>query len=359
MIRNQEQQAAQALVREIKDLAEQDAKRMRFMEVCGTHTMAIHAAGLKSLFPENISLVSGPGCPVCVTEKRFIDHAILLAQKYDATVVTFGDLVRVPGSTGSLASWRSEGGSVRVVYSPLDSIEVALSQAPRPAIFLGVGFETTIPTVAATLKAALAKGVENLFVLPAFKTIHQPLKILAEQQDLDGFLLPGHVSAIVGSDCYRYLSEDFGKPGVIAGFDPLDILLAVRDLVRMTLKKSPAILNDYQRVVRPQGNPVARQIIDEVFEPADASWRGLGIIPGSGLAFREIFAKFDAAARFPVQVPESKDDPRCLCAAILTGSRTPDRCGLFGKECTPEEPVGPCMVSSEGTCAAYYKYGAV
>lgn len=355
---NEERRTAQTLAREIKKMAGRHSGPMRFMEVCGTHTMAIHAAGLKSLFPANVSLVSGPGCPVCVTERRFIDHAITLAKKHDACVVTFGDLVRVPGSVGSLATFRSEGGTVRVVYSPLDAIDVALSEAPRPTVFLGVGFETTIPTVAATLKAALARNVENLFVLPAFKTIHPPLRILAAKDDLHGFLLPGHVSAILGSECYTYLADEFNKAGVVAGFEALDILLALRDLVRMTIERSPAIINDYKRVVRPEGNPTARAILYEVFEPADASWRGLGLIPGSGLAFRGPYTRFDASAHFPVDVPESKDDPRCLCAAILTGNKTPDRCGLFGKECTPEDPVGPCMVSSEGTCAAYYKYGA-
>ncbi|MBI5252674.1 MAG: hydrogenase formation protein HypD [Desulfomonile tiedjei] len=354
-----ERRTAQALASEIKDLARKHSGQMRFMEVCGTHTMAIHAAGLKSLFPESVKLVSGPGCPVCVTEKRFIDHAILLAAKYDACVTTFGDLVRVPGSSGSLTTFRSEGGTVRVVYSPLDAVEVAVAQSPRPTVFLGVGFETTIPTVAATLKAALARGVENFYVLPAFKTIHPPLRILAAKDDLHGFLLPGHVSAIIGSDCFSYLVDDFHKPGVIGGFEPLDILLALRDLVSMTVRGTSAIVNDYKRVVRADGNRAARDILYDVFEPADASWRGLGVIPGSGLAFKGPYTRFDAAAHFPVNVPESKDDPRCLCAAILTGSKTPDRCGLFGKECTPEDPVGPCMVSSEGTCAAYYKYGAV
>jgi hydrogenase expression/formation protein HypD len=329
------------------------------MEVCGTHTMAIHAAGLKSLFPENLKLVSGPGCPVCVTEKRFIDHAILIGKKHDACLATFGDLVRVPGTFGSPGTFRSEGGAVRVVYSPLDAIDIALELAPRPTVFLGVGFETTIPTVAATLKVALARGVNNFFVLPAFKTIHPPLKILAAKEDLNGFLLPGHVSAILGSESYSYLATEFKKPGVVAGFEPLDILLAVRDLASMVVEESPEILNDYKRVVRTNGNPAARAIIDEVFDTSDATWRGLGLIPGSGLKLRGAYERFDASLQLPVDVPEAKDDPRCQCAAIITGSRTPDKCGLFGKDCTPEDPVGPCMVSSEGTCAAYYKYGAV
>ncbi len=353
----QESLTARALASSISDICSRHPDVLRFMEVCGTHTMAIHAAGLKKLLPKNLQLVSGPGCPVCVTEKSFIDRAILTGEKYQACIVTFGDLVRVPGSFGSLASFRAEGGRVRVVYSPGDAIGVAVDEAPRPVVFLGVGFETTSPTIAVTLKMALAKKIENLFVLPAFKTIHEPLKILASKKDLHGFLLPGHVSAIIGSDSYGYLVDEFQKPGVVAGFEPLDILLAVRDLAQLATAQEPKILNDYKRVVRGQGNCAARSVVEEVFEPADASWRGLGSIPGSGLALKGPYQKFDAAVHLPVEVPLAKDDPRCLCAAILTGSKAPDNCGLFGKECTPEDPVGPCMVSSEGTCAAYYKYG--
>lgn len=357
MKRTDEPRTARALAREIQQLCGKASGRLRFMEVCGTHTMAIAESGLKSFFPENLRLVSGPGCPVCVTEKRFIDQALAIGEKYDVALVTFGDLIRVPGSFGSLAQHRSQGGEVRVVYSPLDAIRIAQATAPQAAVFLGVGFETTIPTVAATVKAASVEGIENLFVLPAFKTIHPPLKILAAKENLHGFLLPGHVSAIIGSDCYSYLANDFGKPGVVAGFEPLDILLAVRELVKMAANDSPKIVNAYKRVVRTEGNAAARDLINEVFEPADASWRGLGMIPASGLKFKQPYVRFDADARFPVDVPHAEDDPRCLCSAILTGAQTPDRCGLFGKECTPEDPVGPCMVSSEGTCAAYYKYG--
>jgi hydrogenase expression/formation protein HypD len=355
---DRDRQAAEALIRDMRRACGAYSGTMRFMEVCGTHTMAIHAAGIKSLLPDNMRLVSGPGCPVCVTEKGFIDQAIQTAKQYDCRLATFGDLIRVPGSFGSLATYRSEGGRVSVVYSPMDTIKLAREEAPKPTVFLGVGFETTVPTIAATLKGALTQGVTNLFVLSAFKTIHRPLKVLAAKQDLNGFLLPGHVSAIVGSHCYEYLSHDFRKPGVVAGFEPLDILLALRDLAVLTAEGRAEIRNDYKRVVRDEGNPVARALVDEVFEPSDAVWRGLGTIPGSGLRLKGPFARFDSMEVLPVEVPPAKDDPRCLCAAILTGSKTPDRCGLFGKECTPEDPVGPCMVSSEGTCAAYYKYGA-
>jgi hydrogenase expression/formation protein HypD len=354
-----ETKAARTLAGEIADLCTKADGTLRFMEVCGTHTMAIAESGLKSILPDNLMLVSGPGCPVCVTETSFIDRAVAIGREYDACLVTFGDLVRVPGTLGSLATFRSEGGQVRVIYSPLDAIEIASAQAPRPTVFLGVGFETTIPTVAATLKTAVSRGVENLFVLLAFKTIHEPLKVLAAKEILDGFLLPGHVSAIIGSDSYAYLVDDYGKPGVVAGFEALDILLALKDLVRAAVEGTPEIVNAYKRVVRSEGNPAAQEIIYEVFEPSDASWRGLGTIPGSGLTLAAPYSQCDAGAGFPVEVPPAEDDPRCLCAAILTGSATPEKCGLFGRQCTPEEPIGPCMVSSEGTCAAHYKYGNV
>lgn len=357
MTASHENRAARVLVRDIHRWCENAGSPLKFMEVCGTHTMAIHSAGIKSLLPENLHLVSGPGCPVCVTETGFIDQAILLARQYQVCLVTFGDLVRVPGSYWSLGQFRSKGGQVRVVYSPMDALNVAAEILPRPAVFLGVGFETTAPTVAATLKAASSSGISNLFVLCAFKTIHQPLRILAAQTGLHGFLLPGHVSAIIGSDCYQYLADEFHKPGVIGGFEPLDILLAINDLAQLAAGSTPRIINDYKRVVRPRGNPEALAMIDEVFQPCDATWRGLGTIPESGLALREPYAKFDANVAFPVDVPPILEDPRCKCSAILTGSLTPYQCGLFGRDCTPDEPVGPCMVSSEGTCAAYYKYG--
>ncbi|MDQ1239107.1 MAG: hydrogenase expression/formation protein HypD [Thermodesulfobacteriota bacterium] len=349
---------ARALTREIQEWCDKAPSPVTFMEVCGTHTMAIHQAGLKKLFPEKLRLVSGPGCPVCVTEQTFIDEAILMAKRHNATLITFGDLIRVPGSLGSLANYRAAGGDVRVVYSPMDSLSVAANVAPRPAVFLGVGFETTVPTIAITLKAALQNDVSNLYCLCAFKTIHEPLRVLAQRPQLNGFLLPGHVSAIIGTDCYQYLPREFGKPGVVAGFEPLDILLAMRDLVRLAVQESPDIINDYKRVVRPKGNETALAILAEVFDPCDASWRGLGVIPKSGLALKGPYERFDAHAKLPVDVPVSHDDPRCKCAAIITGAMTPNKCGLFGKDCTPDNPVGPCMVSSEGTCAAYYKYGA-
>jgi hydrogenase expression/formation protein HypD len=348
---------AKRLVRDIEALLPGAEGPLRFMEVCGTHTMAIAASGLRTLLPEGVGLVSGPGCPVCVTEKGFIDKAVAVGRAYGACLATFGDLIKVPGSEGSLADYRAEGGPVEIIYSPMDLLKLAERARPHPVVFLGVGFETTIPTVAATVKAAASAGVANLFVLPAFKTIHPALKALAPRPNLTGFLLPGHVSAIIGLTCYEYLASDFGKPGVIAGFEPLDILMALRDLVAMAVDRAPAVTNAYRRVVRDQGNITAQRLIEEVFTPADAVWRGLGTIPGSGLRFRDGFARFDAEVRLPVATAPAKDDPRCRCAMILTGAKSPDQCALFGKECVPDDPVGPCMVSSEGACAAYFKYG--
>lgn len=359
MTTNNQAYAAKKLIRDIRDICATTNRPLKFMEVCGTHTMAIHESGLKSLLESEVTLVSGPGCPVCVTEKQFIDHSVLIGKNYDACLVTFGDLIRVPGTFGSLAEFRSQGGNVKIIYSPLDCIEIAKKESARPVVFLGVGFETTSPTIAATVKVAMASDLKNFFVLPAFKTIHPPLNILASKPDLDGFILPGHVSAIIGSDCFQYLADKYGKPGAVAGFEALDILVAIRDLVEMAVNGEPRIVNDYRRVVRNAGNMAAQALTNEVFEPCDALWRGLGLIPGSGLGFRGPYARFDAVSALPVVVPEAWDDPRCRCAKILTGNLQPDRCALFGTECTPEDPVGPCMVSSEGTCAAYYKYGAV
>ncbi len=352
-----EQKAARKLASDINSMLSKHTRPVKFMEVCGTHTMAIHSSGIKSLFTRKLLLVSGPGCPVCVTEKLFIDQAIFLGREYGACLVTFGDLIRVPGSEGSLADLRSKGGLVKVVYSPMDAVKIAIDMEPKPVIFLGVGFETTIPTVAATLKAARSRNIRNLFVLPAFKTIHRPLKILASQEELTGFLLPGHVSAIIGSNSYDYLARDYHKPGVVTGFDALDILLAIRSLVDMAINNEARIENNYKTVVKTNGNAFAMALIDEVFEPAKASWRGLGTIPESGLALKAPYDIFDAYRQFEIEVAPTADDARCKCARILTGELTPNQCGLFGTECMPETPVGPCMVSSEGTCAAYYKYG--
>ncbi len=324
-----------------------------YMEVCGTHTMAISRSGLRELLSPEIELISGPGCPVCVTCDRDIDRAIAVASLPGVTLATFGDMMKVPGSAGSLADASARGADVRVVYSPLDALAIARSTTDR-VVFLGVGFETTAPTVAATVLQAAAGNLDNFFVLSMHKLVPPALRALAAQDDfrVDGFLLPGHVSAIIGSDAYRFLPEEFALRCVVAGFEPADIMESIYLLATMD---DPVVSTEYARAVRPGGNPKALQVMGRVFEPCDAEWRGLFTIPGSGLALRGELASMDAGA-WEVDLPEPVERKACRCGEILLGRIKPFDCPLFGGACTPDEPVGPCMVSSEGTCASYYLY---
>jgi hydrogenase expression/formation protein HypD len=348
------------LVEELKTAA--DAFRPRtesspatFMEVCGTHTMSIARYGLRELLPDNVRLVSGPGCPVCVTAQRDLDHVVALARLPGVALATFGDLVRVPASRSSLAAERAVGADVRVVYSPRDAVELAAAEPERQVVFAGIGFETTAPTVAAALLEARAHGLANFSVLSLHKTMPPPLRALLElgETPLRGFLLPGHVSVVTGSRCYEFLSEEYGIAGVVTGFEAHDVL---RALVRLLRMERPAIEIEYTRAVRAEGNPVARRVLDEVFEPADAEWRGLGLIPGSGLRLRDGFAAHDAARRFDIEMDEPLEPRGCRCGEVLRGVIDPVECALFGVRCTPEDPVGTCMVSSEGACAARHRY---
>ncbi len=328
-----------------------------FMEVCGTHTMAISRAGLRPLLSESVDLVSGPGCPVCVTSEADIARAVALAGLQDVTLATFGDMMRVPGPGGTISEAASRGAEVRVVYSPLDALRLAEEQPGRKVVFLGVGFETTAPAVAASVMRAKKKGVGNFFVLSLHKLVPPALRALLEMDNfvIDGFLLPGHVSSVIGSRAYAFLAGDYGTPGVIAGFEPADILRAVYLLLRMKQEGKPAIANEYARAVRQDGNPRAREIMEEVFAPTDAEWRGLGVIPASGLALREGYRAHDAGA-WNVEAPLPAVDRGCRCGDVLCGKIKPMACPLFARACTPESPVGPCMVSTEGTCASYYLY---
>jgi hydrogenase expression/formation protein HypD len=330
-----------------------------FMEVCGTHTMAIGRHGLRQLLPENVRLVSGPGCPVCVTPKEYVDHAAALARAPGVTVATFGDMMRVPGSSASLATLRAEGADVRVVYSPRDALRVAREDGGRKVVFLAVGFETTAPTVAATVRAAAAAGDDNFLVLAAHKLIPPALRALcrAAGSNLDGFLCPAHVSAVIGADAYSFIADEFGLPCAVAGFEPVDILQGVYMLLRQHAEGGRRVDNGYSRVVKAAGNEAAQAAIADAFEPCDSSWRGIGAIPASGLRLRDGLARFDAAREIAITPEPTTPDHGCACGAILTGAKTPAECALFGERCTPETPVGPCMVSSEGTCAAAYKYG--
>lgn len=329
-----------------------------FMEVCGTHTMAISRYGLRDLLPGGMRLVSGPGCPVCVTSMRDLDLVVALARIPEVTVVTFGDLVRVPSSRTSLAEERAAGADVRVVYSPADAVALAAETPARQVVFVGIGFETTAPTVAASVIEAQARGVANYSVLSLHKTMPAPLRALLElgETRLTGFILPGHVSVITGTGCYGFVAGEFGVGGVIAGFEATDVL---ESLVMLARQRQPAIEIQYRRAVHAGGNPVARRVMERVFEPADADWRGLGVIPGSGLAFGNEFAAFDALRRFAVDPGETLEPKGCRCGDVLRGALDPAACPLFGNRCTPESPIGACMVSSEGSCAAHYRYRAL
>ena len=350
---------AQGQIEAIRRTAAGFPGTMTLMEVCGTHTMAICQHGIRSLLPDNIRLISGPGCPVCVTPVGYVDHAVALARRPGTIITTFGDMIRVPGSSSSLIREQATGADIRVVYSPLDAVALAEKHPERTIVFLGVGFETTTPTIAGAVVTASLKGLTNFFVLCAHKTIPIPMAILADDPELQvgGYLCPAHVSAIIGADAYRPLAEQLHVPCVITGFEPLDILQGVLMLARQIAAGEARVETQYRRVVKPEGNLKAQQLLAEVFEPCDAAWRGIGVIPGSGLQLRAEFAAFDAAAQLPVAVEAPREHAGCRCGEILKGKLRPADCPLFRTVCTPEEPVGACMVSSEGTCAAEYKYG--
>lgn len=333
---------------------------VRFMEVCGTHTMAIAHFGLKSLLPPQVKLVSGPGCPVCVTPVDYIDHALALANTPRTIITTFGDLLRVPGSRSSLMLERAKGADIRIVYSPLEAVALAQETPDQRIVFLGVGFETTAPTVAASVLQAKHLGLTNFFVLASHKTMPGPMAALSSDPELQirGYLCPAHVSTVIGGNGYRHLVDDYRLPCVVTGFEPADIMQGILWLVRQHLAGTPQVEIQYARAVTWQGNPRAQALLAELFEPCDAPWRGLGILPRSGLAFRDEFAAFDAACMLPVELPEPFEPAGCRCGEVLTGRIDPPQCPLFGAACTPETPVGACMVSSEGSCAAAWRYGA-
>lgn len=332
--------------------------KIHIMEVCGTHTMAIAKNGIRDIMPKNIKLTSGPGCPVCVTANADIDMAIELAKHPEITVTTFGDMLKVPGSYSSMSEEKGKGGDVRIVYSPLDALKLAEKQPDREVVFISVGFETTTPIIAATIKRAAAMGLENFSVYTANKTVPGALRAIASDPEiaLSALLLPGHVSTIIGMEPYEFLSAEFGIPGAIAGFEPVDVLQGIYELLRQIAEDRAEIEIAYTRGVQTKGNPTAIAVIYEVFETCDATWRGLGVIPDTGLRLREEFSKFDATKRFELSPPPPKEIKGCQCGEILRGVTMPFECRLFGKACTPQRPVGPCMVSSEGSCAAYYRF---
>ena len=339
---------------------------LRLMEFCGGHTHAILRYGIPSLLPDTIQLCSGPGCPVCVTSAADLDRAIGMARVPEAILTTFGDMIRVPGSTGkdittptSLAQAKAEGADVRVVYSPLDALRTARDNPDRPVIFLGVGFETTAPMVASVVLAAEAEGLDNFTVFSTHKLTPPATRAILDAGEvaLDGIIGPGHVTTVIGSHAWRFLPDEHSIPCAIAGFEPLDILRAVLALVEMAEDGRPDVANAYTRSVRPDGNPAAQQALQQVFQVVDVDWRGFGTVPASGLGIRSTYARFDAAHNFSVEVPPAREPPGCRCGEVLRGVMLPTECPLFGRACTPQNPVGPCMVSAEGACAAYHRYG--
>ncbi len=346
---------ARGLIESIQALAPKSAT---LMEVCGTHTVAIARNGIRGLMPEGVRLASGPGCPVCVTSNHDIDKVIALARVPEVTIATFGDMTRVPGSTSSLLAEQAAGRSVEIVYSPLDALRLAQENPDRQIVFVGVGFETTTPLVAMAIKRARAMGLTNFTVYGAHKNMPGALEVIINDPalKLDALILPGHVSTIIGAEPYRFLAEKYGIPGVITGFEPVDVLQGIAMIMRQLHEGRAEIEIAYARGVMPEGNPVALAAIDEVFETCSATWRGLGEIPGSGYRIREEFADFDAMRRFQPDVEEVREHKGCRCGDVLRGIMAPSECPLFRKVCTPENPVGPCMVSSEGSCAAYYRY---
>jgi hydrogenase expression/formation protein HypD len=313
---------------------------------------------LRQLLPPEIKLISGPGCPVCVTSNEDIDRAIWLARQPGVIMTTFGDLMRVPGSSSSLHIERSKGADVRMVYATLDALQIARDNPDRQVVFIGIGFETTAPTIAAAIHQASKLGVENFSVFSAHKLLPPAMKALLEAKEvkLDGFLCPGHVSIVIGAGAYEQVVRSYGVPCVITGFEPLDILQGISLLVEQIEGGRAEVENPYRRAVSWEGNAAARKMIDEIFEPVDSTWRGIGVIPKSGLAFRPEWKKYDATERFSMPVIEVKEHPGCKCGEVLRGVMTPPECGLFRKVCTPQDPKGPCMVSGEGTCGAYYRY---
>ena len=334
-------------------------KVIRLMEVCGSHTMAIAKAGIKGMLPDNVKLLSGPGCPVCVTAQETIDKALALTEIPGVILTTYGDMIRVPGSRrgDNLAVRKAAGADVRIVYSPMDAVKIAEENPERQVVFLGVGFETSAPGTASAIAAACAAGLENFSVLSMLKLLEPSVRALAADPEfnIDGFICPGHVAVIIGEEGMQFFSE-LGFPGVITGFETADILKGIAMLIRQIKAGTAVLQNEYTSVVRPEGNPVAREEINRIFEKRTDIWRGLGEIPESGLGIRGAYAKYDAERRFHIDCGPSRERPGCRCGDVIRGKLDPKECPLFGKVCVPEEPEGPCMVSSEGACAAAYKY---
>ncbi|MFH1843397.1 MAG: hydrogenase formation protein HypD [bacterium] len=347
----------QQLVVQITTVSE-EVGPVRLMEVCGTHTVSLFRSGIRSILPANIRLISGPGCPVCVTSQGYIDAALDLARYSRVAITTYGDMVRVPGRDGSLADLRAQGADVTVCYSARDAVQHAVANPEREVVFLAVGFETTAPATAVAVLEAEQLGLQNFSLLTGHKLVMPALNALLAADDLpvDGFLLPGHVSVIIGSDVYLPLAREHGKACVVAGFEVRQLLLGILHLLRQKAAGQPRVDNVYPVAVQPEGNRRAQELLEHVFQPGDAVWRAMGNIPGSGLDLRPALARFDAWQRYDMEPGEDYEPPGCRCGEVIQGRVDPGDCPLFATACRPESPIGPCMVSSEGSCAAWYRY---
>ena len=352
-----------------------DGKAIRIMEVCGTHTHEIFRLGIRQILPPKVKLISGPGCPVCVTPVDFIDEAICLAMQHGVTICTFGDLVRVPGSfgtpaaaaqsaaetaekktprIGSLAAARAAGARIRVVYSPQDAVAYAKEHPEEQVVFLSVGFETTTPSSCLAVQEAKNEGLTNFSILTANKTM--PNAYAAMKDSMDAFLYPGHVHAIIGTGICEKLAQE-GTSGVVAGFTAKELMTALAVIVKKTQEGKPFFENCYPRVVRAEGSPAAQRLVEEMMEPCDARWRGIGVLPDSGMKLRPEYSCYDARIKYALPSMEGRENPACRCGEVLQGKCLPSDCKVFGKGCTPEHPIGACMVSGEGACSAFYLYG--
>ena len=343
----------------ISQIHRQSQTKARFMEFCGGHTVTVFRYGIRQALPKTLEMVSGPGCPVCVTANADLDKAIALSQISNVIVTTFGDMLKVPGSHSSLQEARACGADVRIVYSTIDALKIATENPDRSVVFLGIGFETTAPTVAASILRAREKGIRNYHVLSMHKLCPPSIRAILDSGEvrLEGLICPGHVSTIIGSHPWESVALDYRIPCVIAGFEPLDILQCISMLVAQVEKREARVEIAYRRGVRPEGNTEALRIMEQVFEPRPAQWRGLGEIIGSGLKLKREYEQFDAELAFNIATKPAQEPEGCICGEILRGVKIPLDCALFSKVCTPEHPIGPCMVSSEGSCAAYYTYG--
>ncbi len=339
-------------------IQERKTRPVNLMEVCGTHTVAIFKHGIRQFLPEKVNMLSGPGCPVCVTPNVDIDKAIALAQNSEVILATFGDMMKVPGSYTSLHQVKAVGADIRVVYSVLDALKIAEDNPRKSVVFFGIGFETTAPTTASAILEAERLRIDNFFFLSVHKLIPPAMRVLldADEVHIDGFICPGHVSTIIGSQPYEFIPREYGIPCVIAGFEPLDILQAIDMLLEQISAEQPQVAIQYRRAVRKEGNPIALKYLSTVFEVTEACWRGIGIIPESGLKLGQQYKRFDAEHAFKIVGRPPKEAVGCRCGDILRGVSMPQECRLFAKVCTPEHPVGPCMVSTEGTCSAWYLY---